>query len=54
MAVQRGIPYPRFSGDEMGNLVGFLKHAAATAPRRRTEAAPSQWAGAPGDQGGRR
>lgn len=53
MAVQKGIPYPRFSGDEMGNLVGFLKHAAATAPRRRTGAAPSQWAGAPGDQGDR-
>ncbi len=53
MALQKGIPYPRFSGDEMGNLVGFLKHAAATTPQRRTEAARSQWAGAPGDQGDR-
>ena len=26
---RRGHPYPRFSGDEMGNLVGFLKHTAA-------------------------
>lgn len=34
MAGRRGIAYPRFSGDEMGNLVGFLKHAAATTPRR--------------------
>jgi cytochrome c551/c552 len=42
MAAQKGIPYPRFSGDEMGNLVGFLKHAAATPPQRRTQAAPSQ------------
>jgi hypothetical protein len=42
MALEKGIPYPRFSGDEMGNLVGFLKHAAATAPQRRTQAAPRQ------------
>jgi cytochrome c551/c552 len=54
LAVQKGIPYPRFSGDEMGNLVGFLKHAAATGPQRRTQAGPGQWAGAPGDQGDRR
>jgi cytochrome c2 len=42
MAVQKGIPYPRFSGDEMGNLVGFLKHAAATTPQRRTQTAPGR------------
>jgi hypothetical protein len=42
MAAQRGIPYPRFSGVEMGNLVGFLKHAAAATAQRRTQAAPSQ------------
>ncbi|MDO8478677.1 MAG: hypothetical protein Q7W02_21270 [Candidatus Rokubacteria bacterium] len=42
MALKKGIPYPRFSGDEMGNLVGFLKHAAATTPQRRRQAAPSQ------------
>jgi cytochrome c2 len=42
MAAQRGIPYPRFSGDEMGNLVGFLKHAASATPQRRTQAGPSQ------------
>jgi hypothetical protein len=32
----------RFSGVEMGNLVGFLKHVAATAPQRRTQAVPCQ------------
>ncbi len=32
MASRQGIPYPRFSGDEMGNLLGFLRHAAVTAP----------------------
>ncbi len=42
MAAQKGIPYPRFSGEEMGNLVGFLRHAAATTPQRRTQTAPSQ------------
>lgn len=42
MAIKKGIPYPRFSGDEMGNLVGFLKHAAATTRQRRTQAVPSQ------------
>jgi cytochrome c551/c552 len=36
MAGQRGIQYPRFSGDEMGNLVGFLKHAATTSPPSRS------------------
>jgi cytochrome c551/c552 len=33
MAGRQGIPYPRFAGDEMGNLVGFLKQAATAAPR---------------------
>jgi len=42
MALQKGIPYPRFSGDEMGNLVGFLKHAAATVPPRRVMTGPSR------------
>lgn len=42
MAARRGIPYPRFSGDEMGNLVAFLKHAAGTTPQRRTQARPTQ------------
>jgi mono/diheme cytochrome c family protein len=28
MASRRGLPYPRFSGEEMGNLVGFLRSAA--------------------------
>jgi cytochrome c2 len=41
MAARRGIPYPRFSGDEMGNLVGFLKHTAGAIPQRRTQARPS-------------
>ena len=30
MAARQGIAYPRFADDEMGNLVGFLKQAAAT------------------------
>jgi mono/diheme cytochrome c family protein len=42
MAARRGIPYPRFSGDEMGNLVAFLRHAARATPQRRTQAGPSQ------------
>ena len=33
MAERQGMPYPRFSGDEMGNLVGFLKQAATAARR---------------------
>jgi cytochrome c2 len=28
MASRQGVPYPRFSGDEMGNLLGFLRSAA--------------------------
>jgi cytochrome c2 len=28
VAVERGILYPRFSGDEMGNLIGFLRSVA--------------------------
>ena len=28
MASDRGVAYPRFSGDEMGNLLGFLRGAA--------------------------
>ena len=28
MATARGVPYPRFAGDEMGDLVGFLRQAA--------------------------
>jgi len=42
MAVRRGIPYPRFSGDEMGNLLGFLKHAATNVPSRRSGTAPGR------------
>jgi hypothetical protein len=33
MAERQGIPYPRFSEDEMGNLPAFLK-SAAVATRR--------------------
>lgn len=36
LAGRRNIPYPRFSGDEMGHLVGFLRHAAAGPGARRT------------------
>lgn len=32
-ANERGVLYPRFSGDEMGNLVGFLRTAAGESPR---------------------
>ncbi len=35
VAGRLNVPYPRFSGDEMGNLVAFLKHAAAGPPPRR-------------------
>jgi cytochrome c2 len=35
MAGRQGIPYPRFSGDAMGNLVGFLRQASAPAPAGR-------------------
>jgi len=28
MASRRGVPYPRFSGDEMVNLVSLLRSAA--------------------------
>lgn len=28
MASRQGVPYPRFSGDEMGNLLGFLRSAS--------------------------
>jgi cytochrome c2 len=33
MAERQGIPYPRFSGDEMGNLLAFLKSTAVTTSR---------------------
>jgi mono/diheme cytochrome c family protein len=42
MAGRRGIPYPRFSGDEMGNLLGFLRHAATPAPARPTAPGPGR------------
>ena len=41
MASSVGVAYPRFSGDEMGNLVGFLREAAA-APLRGTGGAPKR------------
>ncbi len=36
MATRKGLSYPRFSGDEMGNLLGYLRHAATTPPLRRS------------------
>lgn len=42
MAARLGIAYPRFSGDEMGNLLGYLKHAAAAASPRRSGTAPAR------------
>jgi cytochrome c551/c552 len=38
MAARAGVAYPRFSGDEMGNLLGFLRSAADSAPERPTPA----------------
>jgi len=34
MAHARGIPYPRFSEDEMANLLGLLRSASTTPPAR--------------------
>ncbi len=34
MAARQGIAYPRFSGDDMGHLLGFLKQAGTSGPRR--------------------
>jgi cytochrome c551/c552 len=42
MASRQGMTYPRFSDDEMGHLVGFLKQSAAGAARRGSRAGPSQ------------
>jgi hypothetical protein len=33
MAVRQGVSFPRFSGDEMAHLVGYLKQAATSPPR---------------------
>jgi cytochrome c551/c552 len=33
-ASRQGVPYPRFSGDEMANLVGLLRNASASPVRR--------------------
>ncbi len=30
---ERNVLYPRFVGDEMGNLLGFLRSASAASPR---------------------
>ncbi len=42
MAARQGVAYPRFSGDDMGNLLGFLKHVATTVPARRSGTAPGR------------
>ncbi len=42
MAERQGIPYPRFSGDEMGNLLAFLRGTAVAAPVGGSGPAPSQ------------
>jgi len=34
MASDRGVPYPRFSGDEMANLVGLLRSSSGARLRR--------------------
>lgn len=33
VAAERGVLYPRFSGDEMGNLVGFLRSNTGVSPQ---------------------
>jgi hypothetical protein len=33
VAGERGVLYPRFSGDEMGNLLGFLRRASGASPQ---------------------
>ncbi len=33
MATRQGVPFPRFAGDEMVNLIGLLRSASATPPR---------------------
>jgi cytochrome c551/c552 len=42
MAERQGIPYPRFSGDEMGNLLAFLRSAAVAAPAGGSGPAPNR------------
>ena len=42
MASQQGIPYPRFSGDEMGNLLAFLRGASVAAPASGSGLAPGR------------
>ena len=42
MASRQGIPYPRFSADEMVNLVGFLRFAATSAPPGRPRTGPKR------------
>jgi len=42
MAERQGIPYPRFSGDEMGNLLAFLRSAAVATPSSGSGPAPSR------------
>jgi hypothetical protein len=32
MASRQGVPYPRFTGDEMANLVGLLRRTAGENP----------------------
>ncbi len=33
VAAEQGVPYPRFAGDEMGNLLAFLRQAAGATSR---------------------
>jgi cytochrome c2 len=33
VAAERGVLYPRFTGDEMGNLLGFLRSAGEASPQ---------------------
>jgi cytochrome c2 len=40
MAIDARVPYPRFAGNEMGNLVGFLKGTARPEPAGGSTKAP--------------
>ncbi|HSC70359.1 MAG TPA: hypothetical protein VLH58_03350 [Candidatus Methylomirabilis sp.] len=42
MATRQHVLFPRFSGDEMGNLLAFLRGTAVTAPTAGSRTAPSR------------
>lgn len=42
MATREGLSYPRFSGDDMGHLLSFLKQVAATTSQQRPGTTPAR------------